>query len=123
MAENILQGKIKLIQEQQTFDSGFTKREFVVTTDDARYPQDINFETVKERIALLDKFNEGDAVNVSFDISGREYNGKYFVTLRAWKIERKGSKEPEVDSFIVENDPEDAYEVSPDDDEIILPFW
>ncbi len=33
-----LTGKIKLIQDEQTFASGFTKREMVVTVDDGRYP-------------------------------------------------------------------------------------
>ncbi len=42
-----LTGKIKLIQDEQTFASGFTKREMVVTVDDGRYPQDINLEFVK----------------------------------------------------------------------------
>ena len=38
-----VKGNIKLINETQTFDSGFQKREFVVTTNDM-YPQDIKIE-------------------------------------------------------------------------------
>ena len=48
-------GTVKVIMDQQTFESGFTKREFVVTTDDDRYPQDIKFECVKDKCALLDE--------------------------------------------------------------------
>ena len=33
-------GKVKVIMDMQSFDSGFTKREFVVTTKE-QYPQDI----------------------------------------------------------------------------------
>ena len=29
---------------------------------------------------------EGQKIKVTFDISGREYNGKYFVNLVAWKL-------------------------------------
>jgi len=45
-----LTGKIKLIQETQTFNSGFSKREMVVTVEDGNYPQDISLEFLKEKI-------------------------------------------------------------------------
>ena len=85
-----LQGSIKLIDELQTFASGFTKREFVVTTDD-RFPQDIKFGCLKDKTSLLDQFKVGDQVNVFFDIRGNEYKGRHYVDLTAWKIESLGS--------------------------------
>jgi hypothetical protein len=81
------QGTLKIINETQTFGSGFTKREFVITTGDSKYPQDIKFEIVKDKCALLDQFAIGQAVNVSFDIRGNEYQGKYYVNLNCWKIQ------------------------------------
>lgn len=92
MATYELEGTVKLIDEVKTFSGGFTKREFVVTTADDRYPQHIKFECVKERCALLDNIREGQKVKVSFDIRGSEYNSRYFVNLNAWKIEAPGSK-------------------------------
>ena len=85
-----LTGTVKSIMDQQTFPSGFTKREFVVTSED-RYPQDIKFECVKERCALLDKVSDGDRVTVAFDIRGNAYNDRYYVNLAAWKIEPAGA--------------------------------
>lgn len=82
-----MDGTVKLITETQTFNSGFTKREFVITTDDDRYPQSIKFECVKDRIAQLDGIAPGQRVKVSFDIRGNEYNDKFFVNLTAWKVE------------------------------------
>ena len=41
-----LTGKIKIVQEVKTFDSGFTKREMVVIVEDGKYPQEINIEFV-----------------------------------------------------------------------------
>ena len=76
-------GTIKVIFPEQSFPSGFTKREFVVTTAADRYPQDLKFELVKEKCGLIDNFSEGQEVTVSFDLRGNEYNGKYFVTLSA----------------------------------------
>lgn len=80
-------GKIKLISDTQNFPSGFSKREFVVTTGDGKYPQDLKFEVVKDKCPILDNYKEGSDVKVSFDIRGNEYNGKYYVNLSCWKLE------------------------------------
>ena len=81
-----LSGKIKLIQEPKTFDSGFTKREMVVIVEDGKYPQEINLEFVQDKVSLLDSLQPGQQVSVSFDIRGREYNGRYFNNLQGWKV-------------------------------------
>ncbi len=86
MASYDMEGTVKLIEELKTFPSGFSKREFVLTTDGERFPQEIKFECVKDRTSLLDKISEGQKIKVSFDVQGREYNGRYFVNLNAWKI-------------------------------------
>jgi hypothetical protein len=81
-----LTGRIKLIRDEQTFPSGFTKREFVITTEE-QYPNDIQFELLKEKGNLVTAFKEGDRIKVHFDIRGREWQGKYFNSLVAWKLE------------------------------------
>ena len=81
-----LTGKIKLIQETKTFDSGFTKREMVVIVEDGKYPQEINIEFVQDKVALLESLQIGQDITVTFDIRGREYNGRYFNNLQGWKI-------------------------------------
>ena len=78
---------MKWIGTTQSFPSGFTKREFVVTTAHDKYPQDIKFEVVKDKCPVLDDFDLGQDVQVSFDIRGNEYNGKYFVNLACWKLQ------------------------------------
>ncbi|MCC5840203.1 MAG: DUF3127 domain-containing protein [Opitutales bacterium] len=112
-----LNGTIKLISDTQTFPSGFSKREFVVTTDD-KFPQDIKLECLKEKGALLDNVKEGERVTVHFDLNGREYNGKYFVNLTAWKLEAGGASGPAApdDAF-----PEDTTDYGSSGDEEI-PF-
>lgn len=82
-----LTGKVKVIMDQQTFDSGFTKREFVVTTQE-QYPQDIKLECIKDKCSLLDSLNPGDEVKVQFNLRGNEYQGKYYVNLQAWKVDK-----------------------------------
>jgi single-strand DNA-binding protein len=82
-----LTGKVKLIQDAQTFGSGFTKREMVVVVEDGKYPQEINLEFVQDKVSLLDNVQVGQEVTVTFDIRGREYNGRYFNNLQGWKIQ------------------------------------
>ena len=82
-----LTGKVKLIQDAQTFGSGFTKREMVVIVEDGKYPQEINVEFVQDKVSLLDTVEVGQEVTVTFDIRGREYNGRYFNNLQGWKIQ------------------------------------
>lgn len=79
-------GKIKVIFDTQTFPSGFTKREFVVTVGDDNYPQDLKFETIKDKCSWLDQFQPEQTVTVSFDIRGNEFKDKYYVNLNCWKI-------------------------------------
>ena len=82
-----LNGKVKLILDLQSWDSGFTKREFVVTTLE-EYPQDIKIEVVKDKCALLDTFKVGDVVDVAINLRGNCYNEKYYVNIQGWKINK-----------------------------------
>jgi hypothetical protein len=82
-----LSGTVKKILDEKTFSSGFNVREFVVTTEADKFPQDICLQCVKDKVELVNKLKEGDKVKVSFDLRGREWQGKYFVNLNAWKID------------------------------------
>jgi hypothetical protein len=85
-----LSGTVKQIFEEKTFGSGFNVREFVVTTEAEKYPQDICLQCVKEKVEMVNQLKPGDKVKVAFDLRGREYQGRYFVNLNAWKIEAAG---------------------------------
>lgn len=88
-------GTIKEIGELQTFDSGFTKVEFVLTTDE-QYPQEVKFEAVKEKAEKMLKFNKvGDRIEVKFNLRGNEHNGKYYVNLQCWYTQNMESNEAE----------------------------
>ena len=85
-------GKIKLIEETQTFgEKGFRKRGLVVTTDD-QYPQMIMIEFVQDKVDLLDSYKLGQDVKVSINLRGREWinkegEAKYFNSIQGWRIE------------------------------------
>ncbi len=85
-----LEGTVKEVFDEQTFGSGFRKREFVVTMEDGKYPQDIKFECVQDKIQLLEGISPNDTVTVKFDIRGREWKGNYYVNLSAWQVNPSG---------------------------------
>ena len=85
MSELIIEGTIKVIGETQEFDSGFKKRQFVITTA-GDYPQDIAMEFFRDKCDVLNKYKVGDTVTVWFNVTGNEYNGKHYVNLNAWRI-------------------------------------
>lgn len=89
-------GKIKLISDIQTFDSGFKKREVVITTEE-QYPQHILVELLGDRTEIINPFKVGDDVKISINIRGREWvnpqgETKYFNSLTGWRIEKLQSE-------------------------------
>ena len=84
-------GIVKKVFPEQTFGSGFNKREFVLTIESGRFPQDIKFECVKDKVALVASLKPGAKVKVSFDLRGREWKESYFVNLNVWKLEAAGA--------------------------------
>lgn len=61
-------------------------REYVVETQE-QYPKKICFEVFGTD--KLKEFNirNNDFIKVHFDITAREYNGKWYNSVRAWKVE------------------------------------
>lgn len=116
-------GKLKEIFEAQEFKSGFTKREFVVTTQE-QYPQDIKLELYNDKCSLIDSFSKGQEIKVEFNLRGNEFNGRYFVNLNAWRIsnEQPGDKggSPAPGDLPPPPAPSDAPEDTDDSDD--LPF-
>lgn len=65
------------------------KQDFVIETD-GQYPKKVCIS------AWGDKINEsalqvGNEINVSFDVESREYNGRWYTDLKAWKIDTLGA--------------------------------
>lgn len=89
-----LQGKIIAVQDRksgvsQTTGNAWTTQEFVVEEIKDRYPQRMCFSVFGEEklnnwVGLL---QVGSFVRVHFDIDAREYNGRWFNSMNAWKVE------------------------------------
>lgn len=81
-----INGKLVKKMEAESKTASFQTREFVIVTQE-QYPQYIKFQLVQDRVGAIDKFNENDELTVHFDLRGREWQGKYFTNLQAWKVE------------------------------------
>ena len=110
-----VKGKLssKLSVESGTSKAGkeWKKQSFLVDTG-AQYNPEICFQLFGEdKIEILNHHNEGDQVEVSFNLSSKEFNGRYFHNIDAWRIENLASREvngiedtPEFNSPATEED-------------------
>ena len=93
-----IEGKlIKLLPEVsgEGANGHWVKREFVIETQ-GQYPKSVCFSTWGDKAQMIAGFQEGDALQVSFDVQSREYNERWYTDLRAWKIAKVGAGQTNV---------------------------
>jgi len=96
------QGKLIVKYDTLQVSDKFRKREFVLEiSDDVNgntYTNYAKFQLVQAKCDILDRFNIGDEVKVSFNIKGTKWEkeGKenYFSNLDAWRVEAVGQQQP-----------------------------
>lgn len=62
-------------------------QDYVLETAD-QYPKKVCFNLFNDKIDQY-PIAIDDAVKVSFDIESREYNGRWYTSVRAWKVEKE----------------------------------
>lgn len=65
--------------------NAWKKREYVLETQET-YPRKVFFNFFGDRVDQY-PLQVGQMVKISFDIDSREYNGRWYVEVRAWKAE------------------------------------
>jgi hypothetical protein len=84
-----VQGVLKQILpiESGTSKSGKTwqKQTIIIETADA-YPKQIAVEVSEKALSRLQDYSEGMTITCSINIESREYNGRWFTSVKAWKI-------------------------------------
>ncbi len=104
-----IEGKIHKIFDTESKTETFQAREFVITTDGV-YPQFIKFQLTQDRCGIVDNYNEEEMVKVYFDLRGREWNGRYFTNLNAWKIEKVVSEVPPLNNDLADEPPANNFD-------------
>ena len=89
-------GKIIVLNDTQVVGSAgtFKKRTLVIGTEE-QYSQTIPIDFVQDKCDVLNSYKLGESVKVSINIRGNEYNGKYYVSLNGWRIERLSVESPQ----------------------------
>ena len=66
--------------------NSWQKQEFVIETME-QYPRKICANLWGEKTAVLETLNIDDKVVMSFDLESREFQGKWYTDVKAWKVE------------------------------------
>lgn len=129
----------KLIEkfDTTTISDKFKKREFILekreNSNGFEFVDFIKFQLTQDKCNILDPYQRGDDLRVSFNLRGRKWekdgNVNYFTNLEAWKIEKidSGQTPGEFSEQAPENDSpmpgeDDFMESSGNQDFDDLPF-
>ena len=88
-----ISGKVIQVLPEQTGtgkNGQWVKQEFIIETQE-QYARKICFSAWGEKASTVKNLKPGTIVNVSFNAESREFNGRWYTDLRAWKIDQSGS--------------------------------
>ncbi|MFO7721881.1 MAG: DUF3127 domain-containing protein [Bacteroidales bacterium] len=78
------------IQEGQGRNGTWRKQSFILETAGGQYPRHVCIMVWGDRIDQF-RLQSGDQIIASIDIESREYNGRWYTDIKAWKVEKKGA--------------------------------
>ena len=118
-----IRGKIiELLPEKsgQSANGGWRKQEYVLETD-GQYPKKICFMAWGDKI---DHFNikQGETVEVSVDLESREYNGRWYTDVKAWKVSKDDDSGYRENTLADRDDYENRHESPAPIDDDVIPF-
>ena len=66
----------------------WSKQDFIVETVE-QYPRKICMNVWgQDKVKELQGFNPGEVLQISINIESREYNGRWYTDVRAWRIQK-----------------------------------
>ena len=117
-----LSGKIIQLLPEKSGESArgpWRKQEYILETE-SQYPKQVCFMAWSDKI---DEFaiKKGENLVVSIDIESREYNGRWYTDVKAWKVARTNLSADNEPSYVPQNRNNAVSEEPPilDDD---IPF-
>lgn len=97
-----IEGRIirKLAVQSGTSARGaWSKQEFILEFQEGNFPAQVCMNVWGEdKVRELDKYQVGDKVKASFNLSSREFNGRWYTDVRAWRIEPAGQVAHQTDA-------------------------
>lgn len=104
---------LDVISGEKKDGSGTWKKQSYLVKTDEEYNNLYCFEVFGEdKVDNLTKYQKvGDSVEVSFNVSTNEYNGKYYTSLSSWRIEKLEPQQqapaPAGINQVTDNEPDD----------------
>ena len=87
-----IKGKIVNVLPMQTGqgkNGEWRKQDYIVEYNlDSQYPKKMLFNLWGDKIDQF-QIQEGQMVKVDFDVDCREFNGRWFNDIRAWRVEKE----------------------------------
>lgn len=80
------------------------KQDIVVETTESQYPKKICVSVWGDKISES-QLVIGSLLTISFDVESREFNGKWYTDVKAWKVESAGSASKSSQEMHYEPDP------------------
>lgn len=65
------------------------KQEFVIESQQGQFAKKVCFTLFGDKVSLLNGLSENNEVEVSFDVESRDFNGKWYHNINAWKIDKQ----------------------------------
>ncbi len=62
------------------------KQEFIIETED-QFPKKVCMNLWGDKVEELKNFTIGQTIKASVNIESREFNGRWYTDIRAWKLE------------------------------------
>ena len=110
----------KLIQllplQTGTGKNGQWKKQDIIVETEATYPKKVCVSIWGDKIDAS-QLQPGNQLKIDFDVESREYNGRWYTDIKAWKVEVSGSSSAGVTDIPAK--PEPSFSGKDDDD---LPF-
>ncbi len=93
--------------QKGTGRNGEWKKQDIIVQTDGQYPKKVCISIWGDKIndSIL---QTGKQLSISFDIESREYNGRWYTDVKAWKIEPAGAEMPAGNTY-ADAPPQEGY--------------
>ena len=87
-----VKGRIFKVMDPLTGQSSrgqWKKQEFIIETTE-QYPRKVCFAVWNDKISIA-SLTPNQVINIHFNAESREYNGRWYTELSAWKMDTEGA--------------------------------
>jgi len=95
---NEIKGKVIAVPPAQTGmgqRGPWMRQTIVIEYESGRYTQKLALECSNSKAESFSRLSVGQTVKIHYDVTSREYNGRYYTTANAFDFEIEGGSVPE----------------------------